>query len=209
MSTVWSCSTTAPATSGSAQRALERLGAEVTVTADRAAAEAADGLVLPGVGAYAACMAGLRAVHGPRLVGRRLAGGRPVLGICVGMQVLFDAGDEHGVRTEGFGEWPGVVERLDAPVLPHMGWNTVTPGPGSVLFAGVEDAYFYFVHSYAARRFELEVEEPFPAPVVTWAEHGERVRRRGRERAAHARPSSTPRSPVTPVPRCWRTGWRR
>ena len=90
------------------------------------------------------------------------------------MQVLFDAGDEHGVRTEGFGEWPGVVERLIAPVLPHMGWNTVTSGLDRVLFAGVEDARFYFVHSYAARRFELEVEEPFPAPVVTWAEHGER-----------------------------------
>ena len=158
----------------SAQRALERLGADVTVTADRAEAEAADGLVLPGVGAYAACMSALRAVDGPRLVGRRLAGGRPVLGICVGMQVLFGAGEEHGVRTEGFGEWPGVVERLDAPVLPHMGWNTVTAGAGSVLFAGVEDAAFYFVHSYAARRFELTVEEPFRAPVVTWAEHGER-----------------------------------
>src|SRR6187402_614981 len=157
----------------SAQRALERLGAEVTVTSDSAVAEAADGLVLPGVGAYAACMTALRAVHGPRLVGRRLAGGRPVLGICVGMQVLFAAGDEHGVRTEGFGEWPGVVERLAAPVLPHMGWNTVTSGVGSTLFAGVEDAHFYFVHSYAATHFELKVEEPFPAPIVTWAEHGE------------------------------------
>ena len=158
----------------SVQRALERLGATVTVTADQTAAESADGLVLPGVGAYAACMAGLRAVHGPRLIGRRLAGGRSVLGVCVGMQVLFAAGDEHGVRTDGFGEWPGVVERLSAPVLPHMGWNTVMPGRGSVLFAGVEDAHFSFVHSYAARRFELAVEAPFPAPVVTWAEHGER-----------------------------------
>ncbi len=157
----------------SAQRALERLGAAVTVTADAAAAEAADGLVLPGVGAYAACMTALRAVNGPRLVGRRLAGDRPVLGICVGMQVLFDAGDEHGVHTEGFGEWPGVVERLVAPVLPHMGWNTVVAGAGSHLFAGVEDARFYFVHSYGVRRFELEVEEPFHPPVVTWAEHGE------------------------------------
>jgi len=157
----------------SAQRALERLGAEVTVTAESTVAEAADGLVLPGVGAYAACMTALRSVRGPRLVGRRLAGGRPVLGICVGMQVLFAAGEEHGVRTEGFGEWPGVVERLAAPVLPHMGWNTVTSGVGSTLFEGVEDAHFYFVHSYAARQFSLEVEEPFPAPIVTWAEHGE------------------------------------
>ena len=157
----------------SAQRALERLGAAVAVTADASAAASADGLVLPGVGAYAACMAALHAVHAPRIVGRRLAGGRPVLGICVGMQVLFDAGDEHGVRTPGFGEWPGVVERLSAPVLPHMGWNTVATGFGSALFAGVEDAHFYFVHSYAARRFELEVEPPFPAPVLSWAEHGE------------------------------------
>jgi glutamine amidotransferase len=157
----------------SAQRALERLGADVTVTGDPALAEAADGLVLPGVGAYASCMAALRAAKAPRVVDRRLAGGRPVLGICVGMQVLFEAGDEHGVRTEGFNQWPGVVERLVAPVLPHMGWNTVRPGAGSRLFAGVEDARFYFVHSYAARRFELTVEEPFHPPVVTWAEHGE------------------------------------
>ena len=113
----------------SAERALARVGADVTVTSDPQAALDADGLVVPGVGAFAACMAGLRAVDGPRIIGRRLAGGRPVLGICVGMQILFDRGVEHGHDAEGCGEWPGVVEQLKAPVLPHMGWNTVeAPG---------------------------------------------------------------------------------
>ena len=109
----------------SAERALRRVGADVTVTADRHAAMEADGLVVPGVGAYAACMAGLRAVDGPSVIDHRLAGGRPVLGICVGMQVLFDRGVERDERTDGCGEWPGTVERLKADVLPHMGWNTV------------------------------------------------------------------------------------
>lgn len=146
----------------------------MTVTADADAALNADGLVVPGVGAFAACMAGLRSVHGDRIIGRRLAGGRPVLGICVGMQVLFRRGVEHGVQTDGCGEWPGTVERLKADVLPHMGWNTVAPPTGSRLFAGLDlDARFYFVHSYAARRWELEVSEPLPPPLVTWAEHGE------------------------------------
>ncbi|MEJ7796802.1 MAG: imidazole glycerol phosphate synthase subunit HisH, partial [Nocardioides sp.] len=120
----------------SAVRALERAGAEVTLTADVDAGLAADGLVVPGVGAYAACMAGLRAVRGDRLIGRRLAGGRPVLGICVGMQVLFARGVEHGVETAGCDEWPGVVERIQAPVVPHMGWNTVEVPDGTSLFAG-------------------------------------------------------------------------
>ena len=135
----------------SAQRALERVGAGVTVTADPAAVADADGLVVPGVGAFAACMEGLRTADAPRLIGRRLAGGRPVLGICVGMQVLFETGVEHGVVTQGLGEWPGTVERLTADVLPHMGWNTVDASPDSVMLAGLDDAYFYFVHSYAAR----------------------------------------------------------
>ena len=134
----------------SAVRAVERAGAEVTLTGDRHAAEAADGLVVPGVGAYAACMAGLRAVDGPRAIGRRLSGGRPVLGVCVGMQVLFERGLEHGVETEGCAEWPGLVERLQAPVVPHMGWNTVEWPAGTRLGAGLDaDTRFYFVHSYA------------------------------------------------------------
>jgi glutamine amidotransferase len=153
-------------------RALERAGAAVELTSDRHAAEAADGLVVPGVGAFAACMAGLRAVDGPRAIDRRLAGGRPVLGICVGMQVLFERGVEHGVETQGCDEWPGVVERLQAPVVPHMGWNTVEVPAGSRLFAGLEDERFYFVHSYAARSWHLVTDGHTTAPLVTWAEHG-------------------------------------
>lgn len=156
----------------SAVRALERAGATVNLTADRAAAQEADGLVVPGVGAYAACMAGLRAVRGPEVIGRRLAGGRPVLGICVGMQVLFDRGVEHGVETQGCDEWPGVVERLQAPVVPHMGWNTVEVPEGTSLLAGVEQERFYFVHSYGVREWTLETNGRTRAPLVTWAEHG-------------------------------------
>jgi imidazole glycerol-phosphate synthase subunit HisH len=155
----------------SAVRALERVGAEVTLTNERSAAAEADGLVVPGVGAFAACAAGLRLVHGDQVVDRRLAGGRPVLGICVGMQVLFDRGIEHGVETDGLGEWPGVVERLDARPLPHMGWNTVDVAPGSVLFAGVEDARFYFVHSYCVRRWVMPPPQRLRPPAVSWAEH--------------------------------------
>ncbi|MGH4024289.1 MAG: imidazole glycerol phosphate synthase subunit HisH [Pseudonocardiaceae bacterium] len=158
----------------SAQRALQRAGAEVSVTADADAALTADGLVVPGVGAFAACMSGLRSARGDRIIGRRLAGGRPVLGICVGMQVLFSQGVEHGVQSDGCDEWPGTVERLKADILPHMGWNTVTAPIGSQLFAGLEpDARFYFVHSYAVRRWEMESSSTLTPPLVTWAEHGE------------------------------------
>ena len=156
----------------SAAKALERAGAEVQVTADRAAAMEADGLVVPGVGAFRAVMDQLRAVRGHELIDRRLAGGRPVLGICVGMQVLFEHGVERGVDTEGLGEWPGVVTELPAGVLPHMGWNTVRPDEGSVLFEGIEDERFYFVHSFAAQEWLLDVAPPFPRPRLTWAEHG-------------------------------------
>jgi glutamine amidotransferase len=161
----------------SVERALARVGADVTVTADSQAALEADGLVVPGVGAFAACMTGLRAVDGPRIIGRRLAGGRPVLGICVGMQILFDSGLEHGQDAEGCGEWPGVVEQLKAPVLPHMGWNTVAAPSGTVLFDGLADERFYFVHSYGVRSFPLAEDgppTPLAKPLVTWAEHGDR-----------------------------------
>ncbi len=158
----------------SAVRALERVGAQVELTADAHAAAAADGLVVPGVGAFAAVMAGLQAVGGGQIIGRRLAGGRPVLGICVGMQVMFEAGDEHGTRTDGLGEWPGLVDRLEADVVPHMGWATVEPAVGSRLFAGVEGERFYFVHSYAARSFAALGDARFAPPLVTWAEHGDR-----------------------------------
>ena len=156
----------------SAARALEAIGADVEVTADFATASAADGLVVPGVGAFAACMAGFRAVRGPQLVDHRLAGGLPVLGICVGMQIMFDRGVEHGVETAGLGEWPGVVEELPAPVLPHMGWNTVRAAEGSQLFAGIGGERFYFVHSYAVQRWDWVDQELFHAPLVTWSEHG-------------------------------------
>ncbi len=159
----------------SAVRALEQVGAQVELTADRRTAEDADGLVVPGVGAFEACMTGLRAVRGDQVVDRRLAGGRPVLGICVGMQVMFGEGVEHGRRTEGLGEWPGTVEPLLAPVVPHMGWNTVEVPEGSRLFAGLEDARFYFVHSYGVQRWDLDVSgSPLRAPLVTWSDHGGR-----------------------------------
>jgi imidazole glycerol-phosphate synthase subunit HisH len=161
----------------SVERALARVGADVTVTADAHAALEADGLVVPGVGAFAACMTGLRAVDGPWIIDRRLAGGRPVLGICVGMQILFERGVEHGHDAEGCGEWPGVVEALEAPVLPHMGWNTVDTPAGTVLFDGLADERFYFVHSYGVREFPLAADGPpsrLAKPLVTWAEHGDR-----------------------------------
>jgi glutamine amidotransferase len=185
----------------SAQRALERAGARVAVTADGDAALEAAGLVVPGVGAFAACMAGLRAAGGDKLIARRAELGRPVLGICVGMQVLFAAGEELAggrggpgetvpsqdqgdpggpsprrstARTTGCGAWPGTVERLEAPVLPHMGWNTVDAAPGSALFAGIAPGTrFYFVHSYALRAAGAG---PLAAAgaLLSWAEHGER-----------------------------------
>ena len=156
----------------SAVKALELAGADVTLTSDRRTALEASGLVVPGVGAFSAVMSALTAVRGDEIVDRRIAGGRPVLGICVGMQVLFEHGVERGSETEGLGEWPGTVAQLPAKILPHMGWNTVTPDPDSRLFAGIEDERFYFVHSFAAQEWTLEVTPPFPRPRLTWAEHG-------------------------------------
>ncbi|MCE4267775.1 imidazole glycerol phosphate synthase subunit HisH [Rhodococcus globerulus] len=157
----------------SATRALARTGAQVEVTSDPKVALAADGLVVPGVGAFAACMEGLREVRGERIIGQRLAGGRPVLGICVGMQILFERGVEFGVEAEGCGEWPGTVERLKADVLPHMGWNTVEAPESSTLFKGIDaDTRFYFVHSYGVQSWELPPSEHIAAPKLTWADHG-------------------------------------
>ncbi|HZG03001.1 MAG TPA: imidazole glycerol phosphate synthase subunit HisH [Streptomyces sp.] len=159
----------------SAERALARVGAEVTITRDYDAAMNADGLLVPGVGAFAACMTGLRQARGDWIIGRRLAGGRPVMGICVGMQILFSRGIEHGVEAEGLDEWPGTVGPLKADVVPHMGWNTVQAPGDSALFAGLPaDTRFYFVHSYAVHTWEMETANPaMAAPKVTWATHGE------------------------------------
>lgn len=159
----------------SAAKALEAAGARVQLSADRGRIRDADGLLVPGVGAFGAVMTALRAVRGDEMIDRRLAGGRPVLGICVGMQVLFERGDERGVVSEGLGQWPGTVSELEAPVLPHMGWNTVDAPAGSRLFESLYDERFYFVHSYAARDWTLEITNPkIPAPSVTWADHGGR-----------------------------------
>ena len=158
----------------SAERAVRRMGADVEVTADPHAATEADGLLVPGVGAFSACMRGLLAVGGDKMIDARLAGSRPVLGICVGMQILFERGVEHGVEAEGTGQWPGTVERLHADVLPHMGWNTVRAPEGSALFRGLDaQTRFYFVHSFAVRRWELDSALPGARPLVTWAHHGE------------------------------------
>lgn len=157
----------------SAVRALERAGANVTLSAKADDVLNADGLVVPGVGAFGSVMAELKSVDAIRMIGRRVAGGRPVLGICVGLQVLFEAGVEHGVRQEGIGEWPGTVELLPAEVVPHMGWNTVKAPEGSVLFEGVENERFYFVHSYGVQEWEFDVVQPkMRPPQVTWSEHG-------------------------------------
>ena len=156
----------------SAHRALARVGADATITNDPREVLAADGLLVPGVGAFAACMRGLTAINGPRLIGERLAGSRPVMGICVGMQILFEHGVEHGEDAAGCGEWPGVVERLDADILPHMGWNTIDAAPGSAMFAGIDESTrFYFVHSYGVQRWEFPEEGITTPPLVSWVTH--------------------------------------
>ena len=158
----------------SAVKALEQAGAEVALTRDRGIVADADGLLVPGVGAFGAVMEQLNAIRGGELIERRLAGGRPVLGICVGMQVMFERGVERGTDVPGLGEWRGTVRELEAPVVPHMGWSTVEVGAGSRLFAGLEDERFYFVHSFAAQDWTLEVDRPFREPAVTWSTHGSR-----------------------------------
>ena len=157
----------------SAVRALEAAGAEVELTADPDKVMAADGLVVPGVGAYASVMQQLTKLGALRWIGRRIAGGQPVLGICVGHQIFFDEGVEHGVKTAGMGEWPGTVELLKADVIPHMGWNTVRPPKETKLFAGIEDERFYFVHSYGVQKWEFDVTQPaMTPPQITWSTHG-------------------------------------
>jgi len=158
----------------SAVKALEYAGAEVELTSDPSKVQSADGLVVPGVGAFAAVMKALTKAKAPELIDRRLAGGKPVLGICVGLQVMFEMGLENEIETEGLGQWPGVVSKLDSPKLPHMGWNNVAASDESTLFEGVADQLFYFVHSYAAKEFTLQVDLPFIRPEVSFSEYGEK-----------------------------------
>lgn len=134
----------------------------------------ADGLVVPGVGAFAAVMDALKAIDAPRWIGRRIAGARPVLGICVGHQILFERGIEHGIAAAGMGEWPGEVTALpEHVVVPHMGWNTVRPPESSTLFRGIEEERFYFVHSYAVQSWDFDQSiEAMSPPKVTWSHHG-------------------------------------
>ena len=152
----------------SAERAFATSGKDVVVTSDRAVALEAEGLVVPGVGAFAACMNGLNAVDGAAIVRERLAKERPTLGICIGMQILFSQGTEHSESTAhaGVGIWDGIISKLDAPILPHMGWNTVETNPDSILFNGIESESFYFVHSYAAMKAVGKVQ--------AWSTHGEK-----------------------------------
>lgn len=161
----------------SAVRMLERVGADVELTRDYDAVLNADGLVVPGVGAFASVLDKLKRFRADELIERRLAGGRPVFGICVGMQVMFDQGTEHGTH-EGLGQWRGSVDLLPAAVVPHMGWSPVQVAQDSQLFAGVADERFYFVHSYAAQNDPGEEMNDYPelfeAPKVTFAEHGVR-----------------------------------
>jgi len=152
----------------SAERAFATSGLSVVVTSDARTAIEADGLVVPGVGAFAACMQGLNSIDGARIIRERIASERPTLGICIGMQILFSLGVEHseGVPHQGVGIWPGVISEIDAPILPHMGWNSIDAPSESTLFAGVGDESFYFVHSYAAKE---------PVGIVqTWTTYGER-----------------------------------
>ena len=158
----------------SAVKALAKAGADVTLTRDATAVAEADGLLVPGVGAFDAVMKQLRAVRGDDMIDRRLAGGRPVLGICVGQQVMFARGIERGHDTEGLGQWPETVHELRADVLPHMGWNTVEAPEDSVLFRGIRNERFYFVHSCGATEWSIEGRGESTRPRVTWAEHGER-----------------------------------
>jgi len=156
----------------SAAKALAEAGANVELTRDRDAVLKADGLLVPGVGAFAAVMEQLNAINASELIDKRLVSGKPVLGICVGLQVMFELGVEHGLETPGLGQWPGTVEKLDAPVLPHIGWNTVEAAKNSKIFNGVEHERFYFVHSYGVKKWDLVVDGPLAAPKVTWADYG-------------------------------------
>jgi glutamine amidotransferase len=155
-------------------KALTEAGANVTLTDNASNVYESDGLVVPGVGAFGSVIEKLKAHGADRLIDKRLTASRPVLGICVGMQVMFETGLEHGVETQGLGQWPGTVKLLDAPRLPHIGWSKVEASSGSTLFNGVEQERFYFVHSYASVTWELDIRPPFIPAHLNWSNHGER-----------------------------------
>lgn len=158
----------------SACRALEEVGAEVSLTADKDTVLQSDGLVIPGVGSFHSVMEKLNSVNAPYLIDQRVAAGKNVLGICVGMQVMFETGSEHGIQTPGLAQWPGEVRKLSAEILPNMGWARVETDPNSILFKGIENEMFYFVHSYAALEWKLDIQPPFLPAKLAWSEHGER-----------------------------------
>jgi glutamine amidotransferase len=156
----------------SVAKALQAAGAQVSLTGNFDEALSADGLVVPGVGAFDAVMKQLGTVKAAQIIDQRLTMGKKVLGICVGLQVMFESGNEHGIDTEGLGQWPGKVEALPAPVLPHMGWNTVKAPAGSKLFEGIADERFYFVHSYGVLTWPLADTGEIIPTSVTWGEYG-------------------------------------
>lgn len=158
----------------SAVKALAHAGAEVELTGETSTLMQADGVFVPGVGAYDEVMSRIIAARADELIDRRLAGGLAVFGVCVGHQVLFQQGIERGVTTEGLGQWPGTVRQLQAPILPHLGWSKVATAPSSTLFTGIEDEYFYFLHSNAATEWTIEGRTESTRPLVSWSEHGER-----------------------------------
>lgn len=158
----------------SAQKVFQKIGAQAEITNDYENCLNADGLVIPGVGAFKACMQGILNVKANEIVDKRLSGGRNVLGICVGMQIMFEQGTEHGKTTAGLGQWPGVVDEIKHSILPHMGWNEVNVDEKSVIFKGVENQKFYFVHSYAAKDLRMKDSEVFEKPLKHYTTYGER-----------------------------------
>ena len=134
----------------SAERAFQLTSDRVMVTNDPQICLEADGLVVPGVGAFAACMDQLSSVGGDKIIADRVANSRPIFGICVGMQIFFDSSSEKG-EHKGLGILTGEISKIAAPILPHMGWNTVSAPSSSQLFEGIGEDSFYFVHSFAAK----------------------------------------------------------
>jgi glutamine amidotransferase len=147
-------------------RAVEQSGYNVELSNDFKTCLQADGLIVPGVGAYASCMEGLNKVRADEIVDKRLVSNKSILGICVGMQVMFSEGEEHSISTPGLAQWRGAVTQLTAKILPHMGFNSVTVSAGSKMFSDIETEQFYFLHSFAAKELDFERAEPFIKPLV-------------------------------------------